>query len=466
MAFLVHRPLLRFSSRSGGTRSDERREQLLIRFILVLVWVLSAAPALAQNGAGDAEQSWAIHGQSTFVLQGNAAFHSPYQGPNSLDPRPQAKETFDLTLYAGIRPWKGAEVWVDPEIDQGFGLSNTLGAAGFPSGEAYKVGKSNPYAKLPRWFLRQTIDLGGESEKVDSDLTQLAGHHSANRLVLTLGKFSVVDVFDTNEQAHDPRSDFMNWTIIDAGTFDYAANAWGFTYGAAAEFYEGEWTLRAGAFDLSKVPNDIQLDPRFSQYEFDGEVEHRHSIAGLSGKVKVTVFINHGRMGRFADAIMLTELTGQPADIVAVRRMQNRTGISFNVEQQLSKAVSIFVKGGVADGTKEPYEFSDVDRTFAAGVTVKGKSWGRGDDKVGVAGAINGVSRIHERFLDAGGLGILIGDSKLPHPGPEEIVEAYYDFALAKPLHVSLDGQLINHPGYNRDRGPVPIWGVRLHAQF
>ena len=430
------------------------------------LFLLPAAPALAADEGGDKDQNWAIHAQSTFVLQGNARFHSPYQGPNSMDPDPHAKETFDLTLYAGFRPWKGAEIWLDPEVDQGFGLSNTLGAAGFPSGEAYKVGKADPYIKLPRWFLRQTIDLGGKSEKVDADLTQLRGHQAENRLVLTVGKFSVVDVFDTNEQAHDPRSDFMNWAIIDAGTFDYAANAWGFTYGAAAELYKDDWTLRAGAFDLSKVPNDIQLDPRFSQYEFDGEVEHRHSISGLPGKVKITVFLNHGRMGRFADAIRLAEATEKPADITAVRRMQNRAGISFNVEQQISKSASMFVKGGVADGTKEPYEFTDVDRTLAAGLTLKGKSWGRKDDTLGLAGVINGITRIHERFLDAGGLGILIGDSRLPHPGPEQIVEAYYDFAVAKPLHLTLDGQLINHPGYNRDRGPIPIWGVRVHAEF
>lgn len=433
---------------------------------LASLFLFSAGPALAADDSGDKDQDWAVHAQSTFVLQGNARFNSPYQGSNSMDPDPHAKETFDLTLYAGIRPWKGAEIWVDPEIDQGFGLSNTLGAAGFPSGEAYKVGKADPYLKLPRWFLRQTIDLGGKSEKVDADLTQLRGHQTEDRLVLTVGKFGVVDIFDTNEQAHDPRSDFMNWTIIDAGTFDYAANAWGFTYGAAAELYEGDWTIRAGAFDLSKVPNDIDLDPRFSQVEFDGEVEHRHSIRGLPGKVKVTFFLNHGRMGRFADAIRLADATGEPADITAVRRMQNRVGISFNVEQQVAKFASIFVKGGVADGTREPYEFTDVDRTLASGLSLKGESWGREGDTVAIAAVVNGITRIHERFLDAGGLGILIGDGKLPHPAPEEIVEAYYDFALAKPLHVSLDGQLINHPGYNQDRGPIPLWGVRVHAQF
>jgi len=434
-----------------------------ISLALVAAPFLIASPAAASS---EADQGLAVHAQATFVLQANARFHSPYRGPNSLDADPHAKETFDLTGYFGLRPWQGAEIWVNPEIDQGFGLSNTLGAAGFPSGEAYKVGKVSPYAKLPRWFLRQTINLGGSSKAVDADLNQLAGHQSDDRLVLWLGKFSVVDVFDTNDQAHDPRSDFLNWTVIDAGTFDYAANAWGYTYGAAAELYEGAWSVRGGVFALSDVPNSAVLDSSFGQNALVGELEHRHSIDGQPGKVKITVFRNRGRMGRFEDAIEQAELTGEPADIGAVRHTRSRAGISFNLEQQVSKTVSLFAKGGAANGNIEPYEFSDVDRTLAAGLTVKGVGWGRPNDRIGLAGVINAISGVHQRFLAAGGLGILVGDARLPHPGPEEIIEAYYDLAIVNHVHVSLDGQFIDHPAYNRDRGPVPIGAIRLHAEF
>lgn len=411
-------------------------------------------------------QDFAFHIQSTFVLQGNAPFHSAFGGPNSLNQHGQAKETFDLTLYAGMRPWEGAEIWINPEIDQGFGLSNTLGLAGFASGEAYKVGKSNPYGKWQRWFLRQTLNLGGSDETVDPDLNQLARHQTSNRLVLTLGKFSVVDVFDTNDQAHDPRNDFLNWSAVDSATFDYAANAWGYTYGGAAELYAGRWSGRIGVFDLSKVPNSIALDPHFAQYEMNGELEERHSIAGRPGKLKITFFLNHGRMGRFDDAIRLASATGQAPDTGAVRRMRSRKGVSFNLEQQLSKATSLFVKGGIADGDVEPYEFIDADHSIAGGVTIKVSGWGRAEDVVGAAIVNNFVSRIHQRYLDAGGLGILVGDGKLPHPGPEQIFEAYYDIAVAKPLHFTLDYQFFNHPAYNRDRGPVSAGAIRVHAQF
>lgn len=440
----------------------------LLAFAMFTAACIAAAPVQAEEPpAGDpTTQDWALRGQATIVLQANAGFRSPYDGPNSLNPGPHARETIDFTAYVGVRPWKGAEVWVNPEIDQGFGLSNTLGVAGFPSGEAYKVGKVDPYAKLPRWFIRQTIDLGGETEKVDADLNQLAGSQTANRLVLTLGKFSVVDVFDTSDLAHDPRSDFLNWSIIDAGTFDYAANAWGYTYGAAAELYEGRWTARAGVFDLSDVPNSAVLDPTFGQVQFVGEVEERHSIAGHAGRLKVTAFLTRGRMGRFEDAIRLSEETGLPADIAAVRKYRSRMGVSFNFEQEISKAATLFVKGGAANGKIEPYEFADIDRTLVAGVSIKGAGWGRDNDVFAVAAVNNVISSIHERFLDAGGLGILVGDGKLPHSGPEQIIESYYDLAIVKALHLAFDGQFVRHPAYNRDRGPVAVGTLRLHAEF
>ena len=177
------------------------------------------------------------------------------RGPRASALPPTAGKRVDATLYAGVRPWPGAEIWINPEVDQGFGLSDTFGAAGYPSGEAYKVGKADPYFLVQRGFFRQTVDLGGETEKLDPDLNQLGGTQTANRLVFTIGKYSVVDIFDTNKYAHDPRNDFFNWSIIDQGAFDYAANSWGYTYGGAAEWYQDWWTVRAGVFDLSVKPN-------------------------------------------------------------------------------------------------------------------------------------------------------------------------------------------------------------------
>ena len=420
----------------------------------------SAAPSTADTGF------LAIHGQATVVEQAHDAFRSPYQAPNSLAPYAVGRETFDATLFAGVRPWKGGEIWVNPEVDQGFGLSNTLGVAGFPSGEAYKIGKATPYFRLQRLFLRQTFDLGGKAETLDASANQMSGSRTANFIAVTVGKFSVTDVFDQNDLAHDPRHDVLNWSLLDAGTFDYAADAWGYTVGAAVEWRQGAWSLRSGAFDLSDVPNSEKLDPNLGQFQLIEEVERRYAIGGHAGSIKATGFLTRGRMGRYDDAIALGAATGQPASTALVRRYRSRTGVSLNLQQQLSADLSLFARAGLASGSVEPYEFADIDRTITAGLSLSGAGWGRKNDTVLLAGAVNALSAAHRAYFAAGGLGILIGDGRLPHYGTEDILETYYDLGLNRILHLAVDLQLVNNPAYNRDRGPVAIGALRLHAQF
>jgi high affinity Mn2+ porin len=408
--------------------------------------------------------NWIVHGQTTYVSQYAPPFHAPYRGVNSLDSN-VGRETWDATLYVGRRLWEGAEFWINPEIDQGFGLSNTLGVAGFTSGEAYKVGFTNPYFRLPRAFIRQTIDLGGDTQKVESDLNQVGGTQTSDRVVITVGRFGVPDIFDVNRYAHDPRNDFLNWALVDAGTFDYAADAWGYTYGAAVEWYQGNWALRAGAFDLSIVPNSAELDHKFDQFQLVYELEHRHELWGQPGKVAVGGFLSRGRMGRFDDAIALAQLTGSTPSTADVRRYASRLGVNLNLEQQIAPDVGVFSRVGWADGRVEPFEFTDIDRTVSAGLSLGGKLWGRPDDAFGLAGVVNDISREHIAYLNAGGLGILVGDGQLPHPGLEQIVEAYYRLPVGS-WQVTGDYQFIANPGYNRDRGPVSVISLRLRSQF
>jgi high affinity Mn2+ porin len=413
-----------------------------------------------------------FHGQTTFVEQAYPTFRSPYEGPNSLPGTGEGRETIDVTLYAGMRLWQGAELWINPEIDQGFGFAQTHGVAGFPSAESYKLGADYPYTRLQRAFIRQTINLGGETQKVDADINQFAGSQTADRLVLTVGRFSIVDIFDTNKYANNPKIDFLNWSVINAGTFDYAGDAWGYTYGAAAEWYQGRWTVRAGVFDLSASPAGgvspiaYGLDPTFDQFQLVGEIEERHELWGQPGKIKITGFLSRGRAGEFADAIALAEATGQPADINAVRTYTSRPGVSINLEQQVSETLGVFARAGWGDGNVEPWDFTDIDRTVEAGVSLSGKLWGRPDDTIGVAGVVNGITGIHQEFFDAGGLGILIGDGQLPHPGLEQILETYYSYALTSSTHLSFDYQFIANPAYNTERGPVNIFSGRIHWQF
>ena len=361
-----------------------------------------------------------FHGQITFVWQGYPSIRSPYQGANSLPGSGEGRETLDATLYAGLRLWPGAELWINPEIDQGFGLAGTSGIAGFTNGEAFKFGASYPYARLQRAFVRQTIDLGGEIQGAEADISRFPESHTANRLILTLGRFAITDIFDTNKYANNPKRDFLNLSLINAGTFDYAGDAWAFTYGAAAEWYQGDWTLRGGLFDLSATPTggisptSGYLDPTFNQFQVVGEIEERHELWGQPGKLKITGFLSRGWAGDFANAIALAAVTGGPADINAVRSYTSRGGVSVNLEQQVSEDLGVFARAGWADGNVEPWDFTDIDGTVSAGASLTGKRWARPDDTVGIAGVINNIYGIHRAFFNDGGLGILVGDGMSP----------------------------------------------------
>ena len=424
-------------------------------------------PQSGQNGSLPPAQNFAIHGQFTYVEQETDSFNAPYAGANSLSPD-RGRETTDLTLFAGARLWRGAEIWINPEIDEGFGLDNTLGLAGFPSGEGYKVGKNQPYLRLPRLFVRETLDLPGEREAEAPGLNQLGGDRSANRWVFTVGKFSVVDIFDTNQSAHDPRSDFLNWTAVDGGAFDYAADAWGYTVGAAAERYSGSWTVRAGVFDLSNIPNSPHLEPGMHEFQIDAEVEKRYQWFGQTGRVLLTGFDSRGRMALLDQTISVAQSTGVNIDtaLIDARQYRSRLGGVLGVEQPITEAVGVFARVSKAAGNVETYEFTDVDRAVVIGTSVKGLPWHRPDDTVGIAVVDNGISAERREYLNLGGLGILVGDGKLPHPGAERILESYYNYAVLGWAHLSLDYQWVKDPAYNRDRGPVSIFAVRVHAQF
>lgn len=423
----------------------------------------SGSPAAAGNSPS--QPRLAVYGQATFTEQETDRFRAPYSGANSLSPD-IGRETADATLYLGARLWRGAELWINPEVDQGFGLNDTLGLAGFSSGEAYKVGSNTPYFRLQRAFVRQTVDLGGKAGRANAGPNQFALRQSADRLVVSIGKLSVVDIFDVNRYAHDPRADFLNWSVIDAGSFDYAADAWGYSVGGALEWYTGPWAWRAGFFDLSDVPNSTVLEPGFHEYQIDFEAEHRHELLGQPGKVDLTVFESHGRMALLQDAIAYGEATGSTPDVAPVRHYRKRDGVSINVEQQLTASVGVFARLGGAGGNVETYEFTDIDRTVSAGVSVSGGPWHRAQDTLGVAGVVNALSADRRQYLAAGGLGILIGDGRLPHAGHEDILETYYELTAVSAVQVTLDDQWVLDPAYNRDRGPVSIFALRLHIEL
>jgi len=411
-------------------------------------------------------ENWSVHGQTTLVWQGYPAFHAAFSGANSLTPQSQNKETYDATLFLGVRLIDRLAFYADPEVDQGFGLSNTLGVAGFTSGEAYKVGEHSPYFRLPRAFFRYVADLGGDTVADSAAANVLAGSHQQDNLTITIGKFGIPDIFDANRYAHDPRSDFLNWSVIESGAFDYAADSWGFTYGAVADWTQSWWSLRAGVFDLSRVPNSPHLVHGLGQFSVVIEAEERHEWWKQPGAAKLLLFANRAYMGGYDDAVALGLETGMTPDTGLVRRYATRPGGAINVQQQVVPDLALFMRASLNDGSKETFDFTDINRSVSTGMSLQGATWGRPNDVVGVAGVINGISSAARRYFTAGGLGVLVGDGALPNYSSEKILETYYSFSVAGWATLSLDYQFVGNPAYNASRGPVSVFAVRAHAEF
>lgn len=432
------------------------------------------APAATASGADPAdtasteaeEEQVSIHGQSTFIEQYHPAFHSPYTGPLSLDPRGHSDETLSVSVFLGVRLWQRAEFYVNPELLQGFGLSNSTGVASFTNGEAFKVGSRSPIGKISRVFLRQTFSLGDTKEGMESDPNQLADNRPVDRITFTVGKYAVVDIFDDNKYAHDSRAGFLNWTINEMGAFDMASPAFNYTYGATAEWYQAWWAVRAGFFLEPTCPNSKDIDTTFRQFQPVMELEERHQLSGQPGKLKLLVFGKHVNAGSFAEAVASAEPTGQAPNTAQVRKGRVwGYGGGLNLEQQISANLGTFARASVQAGQYEEFAFTQVQQSVSAGLVLTGTKWGRDNDAVGLSMVVDGIFRQEQAYLAAGGTGIIIGDGRLNY-GPEEVVEIYYKVAPWDWAAITPDYQFVNHPAYNRDRGAVSVFGVRLHMEF
>jgi high affinity Mn2+ porin len=295
-------------------------------------------------------------------------------------------------------------------------------------------------------------------------INQLRATTTTNRIVITAGKMGVGDIFDTNKFAHDPRGDFLNWSLVDTGSFDYAANAWGYTYGVAGEWYQGPWTLRAGFYNLSKVPNGVELESNFRQNALIVEGERRFHIGGREGAVRVTGFRNRGLFARFDEALACRagrcrarSGPGAPQAGSPWHRAQRRAGGDRHAGR--------FLRAGASNGAIETYDFTDIDRTLALGGALKGKGWGRAQDNIGLAMVVNAISPAHQRWLAAGGLGVLVGDGACPIRAMNRSSRPITPGGLSSGGSV-LRLSAYRQPGYNRDRGPANVFGLRVHAGF
>jgi high affinity Mn2+ porin len=420
-----------------------------------------AAPTQdADNSAVSDTKAWDLHFQSTVGAQGHPSFSAEYTGANSLTPGADITDTISLDGMGGVRLWHGGEFFGDVVVWQGYGLSNTLGMAGFPNGEAFRVGRTYPDASICRAYLRQTIGLGGGRESNDDGL---GGMKDVRNLTFTVGHLSAKDIFDNNAYANDSRTQFMNWSLMANDAWDYPANTLGFTNGATAELNTSAWSGRVGIFQVSRVANGLRLDWNLTHaWSAAAELERRYSPKGHAGAIRLFTYDTRAHMGSYQDTLNNPSL-GE--DIALTGAYRYKYGFGINMEQEIRKNLGFFARVGWNDGKNQTFEFTDVDRTATTGLSLKGAAWGRPEDTVGLGLVMNGISAVHRQYFEAGGLGITIGDGGLDYSA-ERIAETYYNWAIAKHFQLTLDYQYAPDPAYNRARGPVNLIAARFHTEF
>jgi high affinity Mn2+ porin len=414
------------------------------------------------------ERFW-ISAQDNIIFQYHPSFRAKYSGPNSLRSHAESATSNVGTLYLGYSPARHTEIFFDLDSADGGGLSDALGLAGFTNVDVVRNPQLGVAPYIARGMIRQIIPLGKQEEEVERGPLSLASHLPVRRLEFRAGKFSMADFFDVNTAGSDSHFQFMNWTVVNAGTYDYAADTRGYTVGVLAEYHDRGWAFRFSEALMPKVANGIDLVWNLRKARAENvELELRPKFFGDRGsEIRLLSFVNHANIGIYKEAIanFLAGKTPVPDITAHPFRTTVKYGFEINLEQEITRELRAFGRWGWNEGQHESFAYTEVDETIEVGADLAGHQWKRALDKIGLAFTSNGISAYHQEYLALGGRGFLLGDGALNY-GRENIVESYYNAHVWRGIFAGVDLQHINNPGYNRDRGPVWVPGVRLHLEF
>ncbi len=410
-----------------------------------------------------------LSGQVNIISQWHPAFLSPYQGPHSLSPQAQDASSRVLTLFTGLRLSGTTEVLCDVQETGGHGIGEALGLAGFTNLDVVRNPSLSKAPYVARLMIHQIIPVGRTKKPVDQNPFSVFRELPERRFEIRFGKFSLVDFFDANSYGTDSNFQFMNWTVDNAGTYDYAADTRGYTFAAMFEYHDRWWTVRFAEALMPKVANGIHADADLARARAENiEFElHRQTVDHQPGVLRLLTFVNHANMGDYQQAIdnFLAGLTPKPEITAHPLQTTIKYGFGVNFEQPLNDWMGIFGRWGWNEGQHESYAYTEVDQTDQIGLGFSGKVWHRKWDRAGAVFVSNGISHEHQEYLALGGDGFLLGDGRLNY-GRENIFETYYTLHAWRGIYPAFGLQHISNPGYNRDRGPVLVPTLRLHVEF
>lgn len=408
--------------------------------------------------------------QIDLIGQRLGAFHSPYEGPNSLDPRGDAQISQAYGVYVGARIGTRFSAYVDAEMVRGAGISRVVGLGGLTNGDVIRQGSANlgtgPY--LARAFVRYVVPLARATyDTANRAPDQMPELVPSRRLEISAGKLAVSDLFDLNRYANSPRTQFMNWGLFQNTAWDFAADTRGYTNGIEIGYVARDWALRFGSFQMPTQANGNVFDADVARARGDN-LELTLAPKKDGATLRLLAFINHARMGRYAAALAAGAAHDTAPSIVADERVGRvKYGFGMNLEQPLADSgeTGAFVRMGWNEGATESFAFAEVEHHLSSGVQVSGAHWSRKSDRLGVALLLSGLGSLHHQYLAAGGSGFLLGDGALSY-SVEEILESYYRAQVSRFVEVSPDVQFIRNPGYNRARGPATVASVRVNVRY
>lgn len=457
---------LKYRIRYPRIKRKLRMKQLSI---LLLVQICTI-PAFAQSLL-DSNKNWSFHFQLTAINQSHPAFTAKYSGNNSLvNEAERQKLSVTTTLFIGRKLWKNAGIYVNPEIAGGSGLSSAKGIAGFTNGETFRIGSADPKLYIARLYLTQHISLKKNADKkLEDGANQVAETVAANRITFTAGKICLADFFDKNTYSHDPRTQFLNWSLMSNAAWDYPADTRGYTQGLIAELVHPTWAVRIASVLVPRKANGLQLDYKITKAHSETLEIEKGWQATKPGVVRLLMFRNATQAPTYATTLHDVK-NGDSSSVDVYSGVKEwkkyggvKYGLGINAEQEIYPSFGVFFKASYNDGKTATWAFTEIDESVSAGVNIKGSQWKRPGDNIGIAQVVNGISKDHQQFLNAGLYGFIIGDGKLNY-GHESITEIYYQAQISSAFSLSFDYQFVLHPAYNKDRGPVNVLAFRGHV--
>ena len=409
-----------------------------------------------------------LSGQANFIFQTHPEFRALYSGAHSLGPHYEKATSRVVTLYTGVRLNDSTEFLVDIEEAGGAALSQGFGLAGDTNLDIVRNPLLSKAPYLGRGMIHKVFAFSKDKVENERNPFSLFDELPRRRLEVRFGKFSMPDFFDVNSVGSDTHFQFTNWTIDNNAAWDYAADTRGYTVGLTADYEDRNWGFRFAEALMPKVANGIDLvwKPWQAHAEnFEYELR-RGVIPHKSGTVRLLAYTNSANMGVYRDQIIKAAETGATADITNHPwHITHKYGFGINVEQGFTRYLTAFARFGWDNGRTESFAYTEVDQTFDQGIGASGAWWHRQQDRAGIAFVSNAIKKDHQNYLAAGGLGFLLGDGHLTY-GRENILESYYTVHAWRGIYLAPGLQHINHPGYNRDRGPVLVPSFRAHVDF